>query len=486
MHLVQTFEDEGYDAMLQQQALYEQAQEQQRLNEMNERRDEKFGEDFWHDLMENEGDVSRILAKGDKSYNRWIQDNWDDLSYTYPDLRSQSPFGNQDESSNIPIGPTMPESSDVSGTPMSAADRFSRIPETTVGLTAPVDYRNELEQMQNGGGSANTPLSAEARFGRIPETITGLTTAADERQSMTGNSMSAALENYRPNEQARQRFQDNYDFLYNRGGQVKDGVTLGLGKTYWQDAEPTRDDEYFEALYRSGETPASLYRRNEGADDIYKNASEYQKWLSDRGLTDYGYGVAESWRHGGQMDISENSPGARSGAYAEANRPEVHYGDTRSTTPKDAEQLALYDELENLYRNSVADPHAIETSEPMTSDDIQSSSTTTETATSEEQNMRDAYEAAMQSAGRARDIFQGLPTEAEQMQQAREQREQNMRTALENQFNNPYMQQFQRDYERLKQQFPNYSDTALMDMVLVNEEMRNGQSSYYKWLANSL
>ena len=122
----------------------------------------------------------------------------------------------------------------------------------------------------------------------------------------------------------------------------------------------------------------------------------------------------------------------------------------------------------------------------MASNDIQSSATPTETVSPEEQAMRDAYANAMQSAGRARDIFNGLPTEAEQMQQAREQREQNMRTALENQFNNPYMQQFQRDFDQLKQQFPNYSNTALMDMILVNEEMRNGQSSYYKWLANSL
>lgn len=120
------------------------------------------------------------------------------------------------------------------------------------------------------------------------------------------------------------------------------------------------------------------------------------------------------------------------------------------------------------------------------SGDIQASSAPTQTVSPEEQAMRDAYANAMQSAGRARDIFNGLPTEAEQMQQAREQREQNMRTALENQFNNPYMQQFQRDFDQLKQQFPNYSNTALMDMILVNEEMRNGQSSYYKWLANSL
>jgi hypothetical protein len=120
----------------------------------------------------------------------------------------------------------------------------------------------------------------------------------------------------------------------------------------------------------------------------------------------------------------------------------------------------------------------------MASNDVQASSS--ETASPEEQDMLAAYEAAMQSAGRARDIFQGLPTEAEQIQQTREQWDQNMRTALENQFNNPYMQQFRTDFEQLKQQFPNYSDTALMDMVLVGEEMRNGQSSYYKWLANSL
>lgn len=49
-----------------------------------------------------------------------------------------------------------------------------------------------------------------------------------------------------------------------------------------------------------------------------------------------------------------------------------------------------------------------------------------------------------------------------------------------------YGQQFMNDIRQLRQQFPTYSDTALFDMALFNEEMRNGQSSYYKWIANQL
>lgn len=49
-----------------------------------------------------------------------------------------------------------------------------------------------------------------------------------------------------------------------------------------------------------------------------------------------------------------------------------------------------------------------------------------------------------------------------------------------------YGRQFMEDMRQLRQQFPTYSDTALFDMALFNEEMRNGQSSYYKWLAKQL
>ena len=49
-----------------------------------------------------------------------------------------------------------------------------------------------------------------------------------------------------------------------------------------------------------------------------------------------------------------------------------------------------------------------------------------------------------------------------------------------------YLFQYISDMDNLKKQFPNYSDSALMDMMLVNEEMRNGQSSYYKWLSSQL
>lgn len=49
-----------------------------------------------------------------------------------------------------------------------------------------------------------------------------------------------------------------------------------------------------------------------------------------------------------------------------------------------------------------------------------------------------------------------------------------------------YGRQFMDDMRQLRQQFPTYSDTALFDLALFNEEMRNGQSSYYKWLANQI
>lgn len=51
---------------------------------------------------------------------------------------------------------------------------------------------------------------------------------------------------------------------------------------------------------------------------------------------------------------------------------------------------------------------------------------------------------------------------------------------------NAYNTQFQKDLDDMKRQFPNYSYNALVDMVLVGEEMRNGQSSYYKWLASRI
>lgn len=49
-----------------------------------------------------------------------------------------------------------------------------------------------------------------------------------------------------------------------------------------------------------------------------------------------------------------------------------------------------------------------------------------------------------------------------------------------------YNSQFQEDLANLRRQFPNYSYSALADMVLAGEEMKNGQSSYYKWLASNL
>lgn len=108
--------------------------------------------------------------------------------------------------------------------------------------------------------------------------------------------------------------------------------------------------------------------------------------------------------------------------------------------------------------------------------------TTGLTQPSADQEMLAAYEAAMQSADRARGIF---ANEAEAIQQTREQWQQNQQNALEQQLG-PYMKQFQQDYQNYRQQFPNYPDSAIMDMILMNEENNNGRSSYYKWLTANL
>lgn len=51
---------------------------------------------------------------------------------------------------------------------------------------------------------------------------------------------------------------------------------------------------------------------------------------------------------------------------------------------------------------------------------------------------------------------------------------------------NAYFKQMQDDFANAKKQFPNYSYSALADIVLFNNEMKNGQDSYYKWLANRM
>lgn len=49
-----------------------------------------------------------------------------------------------------------------------------------------------------------------------------------------------------------------------------------------------------------------------------------------------------------------------------------------------------------------------------------------------------------------------------------------------------YFKQMQNDFANARKQFPNYSYSALADIVLFNNEMKNGQDSYYKWLANRM
>ena len=92
----------------------------------------------------------------------------------------------------------------------------------------------------------------------------------------------------------------------------------------------------------------------------------------------------------------------------------------------------------------------------MATDDIQSSGTPNYF---EQEQDTDAARAAMES-----NYGERVPTNNETM----------------------YLFQYISDMDDLKRQFPGYSDSALMDMMLVNEEMRNGQSSYYKWLASQI
>ena len=49
-----------------------------------------------------------------------------------------------------------------------------------------------------------------------------------------------------------------------------------------------------------------------------------------------------------------------------------------------------------------------------------------------------------------------------------------------------YFKQMQNDFANARKQFPNYSYSALADIVLFNNEMKNGQDSYYKWLASRM
>ena len=352
-------EDEGYDAMLQQQALYEQAQEQQRLNEMNARRDEAFTPKFVNDLR-NGKSVEQILGEGDKSYNRWIEENWDDLSYTY-NLGSESPFENQPTEQREPIN-----------------------------YAAMLDELNQMDRND---------------WYQRPESQ-----ATTQREPINYNAMADEL------------------------------------------AQLERNDWYQRPESQSASAPERT--------PINYDAMADELFQADR----------NDWY---QRPVTPQAPERTPLEYSDAFIRQQDMNDAYS--PRQTFNDNYQAELERIQNGGIA------------SGDIQAASTPTETVSSEEQAMREAYANAMQSSDRAREIFQGLQqNEAVAMQQAREQREQNMRTALENQFNNPYMQQFQRDFDHLKQQFPNYSNTALMDMILVNEEMRNGQSSYYKWLANSL
>lgn len=400
-----TPEDEGYDAMLQQQALYEQAQEQQRINEMNARRDEAFTPQFINDLR-NGKSVEQILNEGDLSYNRWIQDNWDDLAYTY-NLGDQSPFESQSEAQG----------------------------------REPINYAamlDELSQMDRNDWYQR-PESRQAGTEREPINYNAM---ADELAQLERNDWYQRPESQQAN--GTERTPINYDAMA---------------------------DELFQAdrndWYQRPETPQAPERTPLEYSDAFIRQQNMNDAYSPRQTFNDNYRT--------ELERLQQPQGEVYGSQRNGSVPERYTAPRQPLEYSDA--FIRQEEMKDAYS-----PYA-DYSGSMASDDIQSSSGT---ASSDERAMREAYEAAMQSAGRARDIFQGLPTEAEQIQQTREQWQQNMRTALEDQFNNPYMQQFRRDFDDLQRQFPNYSYSALADMVLFNEEMRNGQSSYYKWLTNQL
>lgn len=51
----------------------------------------------------------------------------------------------------------------------------------------------------------------------------------------------------------------------------------------------------------------------------------------------------------------------------------------------------------------------------------------------------------------------------------------------------PMYSQFQKDYDRMKARFPNYSNTALVDLILFSEMQNSGyETPYYKWIEENL
>jgi len=51
----------------------------------------------------------------------------------------------------------------------------------------------------------------------------------------------------------------------------------------------------------------------------------------------------------------------------------------------------------------------------------------------------------------------------------------------------PMYSQFQKDYDRMKARFPNYSNTAIVDLILFSEMQNSGyETPYYKWIEENL
>ena len=127
----------------------------------------------------------------------------------------------------------------------------------------------------------------------------------------------------------------------------------------------------------------------------------------------------------------------------------------------------------NIFRQDLTPEEETFSPETMAPDDVQSSGTRS-------------------MGGRPAGIERGAETvpnyfeEEQNAEEARQAMESNYGDRVPVDNNTMYLFQYISDMDDLKRQFPNYSDSALMDMMLVNEEMRNGQSSYYKWLSSML
>ena len=184
------------------------------------------------------------------------------------------------------------------------------------------------------------------------------------------------------------------------------------------------------------------------------------------------------------------------GAYSDANRKEAHSPEGIASWTNAWTQTPEYQALERQrqidringkgesmtnYYSKMLD--SMQTGE-ISSDDIQSSGTSrTSPLTAEERLARiPDTETGYNTPYTAPNYFE----EEQNTEEARNAMESNYEQKVPTDNNTMYLFQYISDMDNLKKQFPNYSDSALMDMMLVNEEMRNGQSSYYKWLANNL